>query len=101
MRLIIFYIGMVLAGYALFYADFQAVLVACALFAQATGILLVATRPKKDHPDIAFGMVFGMVLYITLAFSEHSYDIIPLGPVIAGVIGGILARLFLTPKAAF
>ena len=101
MKLALLYIGMVLGGYALHYGDLRPALFGCALFAQATGLLLVSVRPRPDQPKIAAGMVFGMGFYAAMWLTPLSYSAVPLSPLVLATLGAMFAYRFFAPKKAF
>lgn len=101
MKLALLYIGMVLGGYALHYADMRIAAFACAFFVQATSLLLVATRPKEDEPKIGFGMGFGVAFFIGMGFAPLSYSAVPVLPLVLALAAGwAMHRMFL-PKPVF
>lgn len=98
MKLILMYAGMVLAGYALHYGGLPLVLFGCAFFAQATGLLLVDTRPEADMPRIGFGTVFAMSFFVSMGFVPLSYEAVPILPLLLSLVVGLVARRFLSLK---
>lgn len=101
MKLILLYVGMVLSGYALYYANMPLVLIACSFFAQATGLLLMATHPESEVPRIGFGTAFGMSFFMAMGFTPLSYSSVPVLPLILSLLGGLLAQHIFRPKPVF
>lgn len=101
MKHILLYVGMVLSGYALYYANMPLVLIACSFFAQATGLLLMATHPESEVPRIGFGTAFGMSFFVAMGFTPLSYSSVPVLPLILSLLGGLLAQHIFRPKPVF
>lgn len=101
MKLILFYVGIVLGGYALYYASMDLTLIISTFFAQATTLLLVSTRPKADVPVIGAVGIFAMLFFIGLAFTPLSYAAVPLMPLLLAAAGAGAMAWLMRPKPVF
>lgn len=101
MTLVLFYIGITLGGFALHYGALELPLIASVFFAQATTLLLVATRPKADAPRIAAVGIYAVLLFLGLAFTRVDYASVAVLPVLLAAVGAFVMYRVMQPKPVF